>query len=181
MSRANLSPEEWHAALYPLWREMRRIEEGTCHHPKKALTRRICTNGQIRYMAQCPDCGKTSRRSLKQHIGAAMNPPPPLYADGLHEKVLSDRYARLRPAKSAFYRAYDEYLLSPAWAEKRAQCLSTTSGICLHCGAPARQAHHVIYAQVGDECPEDLVPLCEPCHTEIHATAKSEIFPEVFL
>lgn len=181
MKQDDIAQSDWHAVLKPLWLKMRAIEDETCLHPHKRITRRVLDNGQVRYMAQCPDCGKTSRKSLKQRVGDAMDTPPLPYADGLYEQTLAHRHARLGPAASAFYKAYDEYLSSPAWRQKRALCLATTSGACLHCGATAQTAHHVTYARIGNEQSEDLVPLCEPCHREIHGAQKSEIFPEVFL
>lgn len=172
---------DWHAYLRPKWLQMEAIKNETCHHPNKRLTRRVCADGQVRYMAQCPKCGKTSRTSLKKKDGDAINPPPPAYHDGLYEQTLASRHARLKPSAEAFYSAYDEYLRSTVWMVKRQICLETRFGRCAHCDAEAQQAHHLTYERVGNEHPDDLLPLCATCHQRAHATTESEIFPEVFL
>ena len=74
--------------------------------------------------------------------------------------------------------AYEEYIQSPIWLEKRRRVLERCGWMCEGCGSrKATQVHHVRYPR--SEVPGsagwcareklyDLVGLCERCHTEIH-------------
>jgi 5-methylcytosine-specific restriction endonuclease McrA len=65
---------------------------------------------------------------------------------------------------------YDSYLNSPAWADKREQRLRLDHGRCAVCGSRENlQCHHVNYDNFGNEDVEDdLLTLCESCHTDQH-------------
>ena len=77
-----------------------------------------------------------------------------------------------RPASPTADPAYVRYLGSAAWARKRAETLARADGKCEACGAgvPEGEAevHHLTYARVGEELPEDLVALCPGCHRRAH-------------
>lgn len=70
---------------------------------------------------------------------------------------------------------YVRYLHSAAWAAKRAAVLARADGRCEDCGAvvPAgeTEVHHLTYARMGDELPEDLLALCPADHRRRHANA----------
>ena len=64
---------------------------------------------------------------------------------------------------------YDAYLQSDAWRARRARCLQLAGGVCQDCGRKrATDAHHLTYERLGDERPEDLLAVCEPCHNRLH-------------
>jgi hypothetical protein len=64
---------------------------------------------------------------------------------------------------------YDAYLQSDAWRAKRARVLQLAGGVCQDCGrARATDAHHLTYARLGAERPEDLRALCPRCHARAH-------------
>lgn len=70
-------------------------------------------------------------------------------------------------AISAEYRAY---LKSNKWNKLRLETLRLAGYRCEKCGeARPLQAHHLTYANIFDERPEDLQALCFPCHEWIHA------------
>jgi hypothetical protein len=65
--------------------------------------------------------------------------------------------------------AYEWYLASPSWQERREWILKRANYICEKCKKrPATQVHHLTYDRIFNELPTDLVTLCKQCHAEIH-------------
>lgn len=65
---------------------------------------------------------------------------------------------------------YDEYIHSEAWSKKRQERLRIDGFKCQRCGATEKlEVHHVTYNTLGNENMNDLITLCELCHTKIHA------------
>jgi hypothetical protein len=84
----------------------------------------------------------------------------------------------------AWQEAYDRYLQSPAWLEKRRQVLARTRGICEGCGARrAVEVHHRFYprcdclpgepAWIRAEKLFDLAAVCLACHQDLHPGKKN--------
>lgn len=68
----------------------------------------------------------------------------------------------------AWWKTYGEYLNSPDWRKRREKCLKRDGYECRICGSKfGLQCHHKVYARVGNESPNDLTTLCEPCHKVI--------------
>ncbi len=67
---------------------------------------------------------------------------------------------------------YGWYLKSAAWQTKRIPTLQSNGWKCVRCPNEANQVHHLTYAHVGDELPEELEPLCDECHQREHGKAK---------
>ena len=63
---------------------------------------------------------------------------------------------------------YQQYLKSPEWQKKRQAALDKANTTCQNCGAVATQVHHESYGNIGDEQPNDLIPLCAKCHMRRH-------------
>lgn len=64
---------------------------------------------------------------------------------------------------------YQKYIMSDEWVEKRAGAIARAGGRCEVCRhARATQAHHLTYARLGDERPEDLQAVCVSCHARHH-------------
>lgn len=84
-------------------------------------------------------------------------------ADRRHRAMVRD--TRLRELGFADYNAY---LRSTAWRDVRERYrASDLPQICM-CGSEEFQLHHTTYERVGREELEDLIPLCEACHTQAH-------------
>lgn len=66
--------------------------------------------------------------------------------------------------------AYDDYLASEEWEDKRRECLDHHGRECADCGATGSlDVHHLHYETLGDEdAAADLMPLCRACHMERH-------------
>jgi HNH endonuclease len=69
--------------------------------------------------------------------------------------------------------AYVCYLNSKAWGAKRSAILDRAARDCEACGdaleAGEAEVHHLTYARVFRELPEDLIALCPGCHRRAHA------------
>lgn len=65
---------------------------------------------------------------------------------------------------------YAAYLCSPEWWRLRAAVKDRCYGICEKCRRKAMaHVHHQTYIRKYAELPEDLLGLCEPCHSGIHS------------
>jgi hypothetical protein len=65
--------------------------------------------------------------------------------------------------------AYEWYLGTQFWQQKRLACLEAANHICERCHkAPATEVHHLTYVRVFNELASDLMAVCSPCHREIH-------------
>ena len=85
------------------------------------------------------------------------------------------RWSRGRITRRARYAAY---MGSVAWQEKRRywyqhwRSTHHSAPVCLVCGCRwslrSGQLHHVTYMRLGNEEPDDLVPLCAAHHARLH-------------
>jgi 5-methylcytosine-specific restriction endonuclease McrA len=81
----------------------------------------------------------------------------------------SGSVSRPSNSNSEWWRWYNGYLRSPEWKLKREGILLRSQGRCEKCaGRKPIQVHHITYARVGNELPEDLAALCFDCHRPIH-------------
>jgi hypothetical protein len=73
--------------------------------------------------------------------------------------------------------AYADFLDSPVWRVTRRQalvragfrCQWVVPGMTIRCGSRHRlEVHHLTYARIGDEDPDDLVVLCRAHHLSAH-------------
>jgi hypothetical protein len=88
------------------------------------------------------------------------------------------------PAKR-WWTAYERYLQSPLWAERRQKVLVRARNICEGCGARrASEVHHVHYparclpgsrAWVAQEKLYMLVAVCSQCHQDLHPRANQAL------
>jgi 5-methylcytosine-specific restriction endonuclease McrA len=63
------------------------------------------------------------------------------------------------------------YLRSPEWRRQRAWLLAAIGYRCHRCGTYDKHldVHHLTYANLGAEEPDDIVALCRRCHGDEHA------------
>lgn len=68
---------------------------------------------------------------------------------------------------------YAAYLESNAWKRMRAVMLEKAGGRCQVCNRDRRlNVHHRTYERIGNEIPDDLIVLCEPCHKLFHENGR---------
>ena len=69
---------------------------------------------------------------------------------------------------------YTEYISSPQWQAKRQQYLAShMPQDCQGCGTKWSSGfhfHHKTYKRLGNERLHDIVPVCQRCHSLIHAS-----------
>ncbi len=65
--------------------------------------------------------------------------------------------------------AYQWYLTSAFWRERRVAAFRRAQSICERCKErPATQVHHLNYLRIFYELPSDLMALCAKGHAEVH-------------
>lgn len=67
-------------------------------------------------------------------------------------------------------RSYEQYLRTRHWDRMRRSLRKSelAKNGCAVCGNPYTDAHHKTYERLGNERLEDLLPLCQPCHSLLH-------------
>lgn len=83
-----------------------------------------------------------------------------------------------KPKKSKKERKqnYFTYLRSAKWFNFKKQLIAERGHRCEKCGATPKSldGHHLTYARLFNEIPEDIQLLCRPCHNAIHEAEKSK-------
>lgn len=70
---------------------------------------------------------------------------------------------------------YVEYIKSSDWRERRKEMMDEANNECFNCGEKATELHHLSYVNLGFEMLyEDVIPLCNKCHKEVHKTNKED-------
>ncbi len=79
------------------------------------------------------------------------------------------------PAPTGERATYARYLQSEHWLQLRAHLLLTRGNRCEACGkVGGAQAHHLSYARLGHELPEDIILLCPEHHQQAHSIGVAE-------
>lgn len=75
---------------------------------------------------------------------------------------------------------YRAYLLSPTWAAIKLDLLHTRGQRCERCQKKTKylQVHHLTYARIFKEEPEDLLLVCDKCHKKEHGITKKNKKPK---
>lgn len=94
---------------------------------------------------------------------------------GGHSKGITMGNPQTQPVSRSEYRSY---INSPSWRSVRERFWA--SGLpksCYCCGTPRHPGmhlHHRTYKNLGNERLMDLVPLCKPCHDEVHRLHRTD-------
>lgn len=68
---------------------------------------------------------------------------------------------------------YTRYISSKKWGTRRARYFASNKKKCAACGRrEGVQLHHLTYESMGQEPDGDLMPLCQPCHSDVHDLAR---------
>jgi 5-methylcytosine-specific restriction endonuclease McrA len=77
--------------------------------------------------------------------------------------------------KSTWQTEHAQYLQTKEWKDKRELVLARDGRKCTDCGSTENlQIHHLTYDHFKNEPLEDLVTLCNICHTSRHAKIYKE-------
>lgn len=157
-------------------------ESFACNHPETLLTRYTCSNGAIQYVMQCLVCkARTSSPIAHSRLTSDQKRHAPDFDDaGRQERrrEINHRFEIHRELFNsvAWWRAYNTYLISNEWIDKRAQVLARDRWKCQEkrngCTVSATEVHHLTYKNVGDEPLEDLLSVCHHCHELITAESR---------
>ena len=77
---------------------------------------------------------------------------------------------------------YIAYLQTEHWSILRKEVFALLGEICFCCGSDILvEPHHIIYRELYDCVPDDLMPLCHDCHELCHSAKRDnlEIYKEV--
>lgn len=70
---------------------------------------------------------------------------------------------------------YERYMRSDKWAKKRQEYRDSGRPVtCRKCGRPDVQFHHRTYKRFTDEAFDDLVPLCQDHHSDLHTLQRDQ-------
>ena len=157
-----------------LWRE--HTKSFTCNHSNIELRERIVKGGGKQYVTQCLRCGEATSSPFKKDVAIENNNgtlPPPFeenIKEKWHNQSQESTQKILNTDNSAFWEAYNNYLASTEWINKRNKVLKRAKEICEGClENSATQVHHRTYAHVGNEFLFELVAVCDECHDRLHA------------
>lgn len=72
--------------------------------------------------------------------------------------------------------AYSQYLKTPHWKSLRKQVIERDR-CCIICQKRGENVHHMVYRKLLNVTPDDLVFLCQSCHTNVHAAINAGLLP----
>jgi hypothetical protein len=159
---------------------LRSWDDRLCDHLRHEVRQRIDAAGRPFYQHQCLDCGARLGTAVAAAKALADGRQPAPFDEDLFQEGDRKLARHFDEQRAALNRAIDErwagrrlayeaYLLSEAWRNKRAEALRRDEGVCQGCRArPATQVHHLTYAHLGDELLFELISVCADCHERIH-------------
>jgi len=73
--------------------------------------------------------------------------------------------------------SYKSYIKSDKWRAKSSKAKRKAKRRCQLCGATdvVLDTHHNTYKNLGHEKPEDLIVLCQSCHTKFHEQKNCDV------
>jgi 5-methylcytosine-specific restriction endonuclease McrA len=154
------------------------MEPCKCEH--QHLVKRLCSNGVTQYKMQCTTCGKCGSAIARASLTPGQLAVAESYDDQLSQrywdKQQEHRQREIESKSREWWSAYNTYMRSQRWADKRRRVLERDNGICQAClKRPATQVHHKTYENCQNERGEfgyeplfDLESVCDLCHEWFH-------------
>jgi len=70
---------------------------------------------------------------------------------------------------------YEDYITSTRWEKRKAAYYANHERLCVACKCTEDiHLHHHTYKRLGNEMDDDLVPLCQDCHGQVHRLHKEK-------
>lgn len=134
-------------------------------------------NGQLWVGLQCQRCGKKGRRSAKLYSReeiARMRLVDDSISERFYAAAAEEQQRALQEEKDIrnrqWWEAYESYLKTPQWQERRAKVLRRAGYVCEAClEKKATETHHTTYRHLGNEPLFELRAVCRECHESITA------------
>lgn len=154
-----------------------------CSH-RWELRRYECSNGAVQFKRQCTLCGESSPAIAHKDLSDAERANAPRFDPDLRNRIYEVARQRWQMQhdreqsqfSSRWWAWYDQYRTTAYWAERRRLVLERAGGRCEACGKErACIAHHLTYANVGQEPLYDLVAVCESCHADLHKNGGNNV------
>ena len=149
-----------------------------CKHENTTIIRVIYPSSECvaEYCIVCVKRMRAIRKSLLWEEGIDYASLEKVNINDLNEakysydrKVTEQYRAAYKERKEKWFQAYNEYLASERWREKRRAVIERESNLCQGCKKRGiENVHHLTYDNVGDELLYQLVGLCYPCHEKVH-------------
>ena len=145
--------------------------------------------GNLQYKPQCLKCGRIGTAKAEKPNGNGLSAvtleEAKAFETGRRQarkslyELRSEAFDReMQERKAEWWKAYDAYLKSPIWREKRSIVLKRAGETCEGCRqAKAVQVHHKRYPPgcfpgfpewIRREKLFDLAAVCERCHEDLH-------------
>lgn len=149
-----------------------------CEHPNTKIRVRTNSAGAKMVGKQCLDCGRVSGgRYLKKSDYPNASEPwdEDLEANSYNKyrnkiSEITEKYIEIQNREDEDKRkAYEEYLKTDRWKDKRNLVLERDNYICCACRRrSATQVHHLTYQNLFNEPLFELVSVCDICHEHLH-------------
>lgn len=142
-----------------------------CRHCRPQFVKKTQTGAKITnyvYRIQCTLCGQSLTENIPKSWVAGMLVEKPFDSmlAGFWGEMMSEVSKEFAAARR---KAYDDYLASDAWKEKRLLVFNRSNNQCEKCRKKkAQQVHHLSYEHFGNELLEELLAVCLLCHDELH-------------
>src|SRR5678816_2828459 len=97
-------------------------------------------------------------------------PPPKPKRKKLNPRQRKRLRQQLKVVPDQWYKRYMNHLRSQKWRLFKVNILAERGTMCERCGKFGKQLelHHINYARMGHELPEDVKLYCRDCHTDMH-------------
>ena len=97
-------------------------------------------------------------------------PPPKPKRKKLNPRQRKRLRQLLKVVPDQWYKRYMNHLRSQKWRLFKVNILAERGTMCERCGKFGKQLelHHINYARMGHELPEDVKLYCRDCHTDMH-------------
>ena len=97
-------------------------------------------------------------------------PPPKPKRKKLNPRQRKRLRQQLKIVPDQWYKRYMNHLRSQKWRLFKVNILAERGTMCERCGKFGKQLelHHINYARMGHELPEDVKLYCRDCHTDMH-------------
>ncbi len=146
----------------------RMIRTGQVKAGKLSMSKRGNIKKNFKYIVSEDELEKLKEFRTSEPV-ASENAQPDYYTKHWQkQEVRNTRWQEgLRPLPKL---TYHEYMHSEEWRQKRLEVLKRDKFRCQMCGtAKNLRVHHINYEHLGTDAElDDLITLCDACHTKVH-------------
>ena len=135
------------------------------------LDTRFIDRKKARWLLQEFVAGRINRQNFSETLATYVRTPRAEKKKSRkhHHKQRAKNHVQ-RSTRDGWWIKYEAYINSPEWKLFRRTIIKARGKKCEDCSAagPVLHLHHLTYERLGNELPEDVRLLCEPCHQKQH-------------